>query len=479
MAADEADILKGMLLAKLHSLEATELAEICVGLNVQIPPNKIGKKSAIYNLIVRHFSSEEVEDSDDNGLEMYQDTLKTVEDKLKAKTVVKEEVTDTKPATRDGEKGVDSKSVGGKSHGASAADGGEPVVRRTEHIRFREFKITGGTVASGASDQLDFSSVCYQINEAKSLGYKFPEIKSGVLKAMKANHPLKTFFENSSPGTEKEFLDHIRSCYPIQDSATLLSQLSNGAQEPTETEMNFVLRMMNLRNRIFKVAEEEDCPIGKKTVNKRFIHAISVGITKDTVRLEVKALLQNDSITDADLLRKLGEIVAQDTESRKIKRPKEAKVNHLGTDDDGGGIIKHVRYKDEEPPTRPEKWAPYLLHQPPTPSEKAMGMKSEIDAKMHELTEKLGGGMIAEVKKLTSKIDVMNTNFDKLTKEHENLKQQVGEQAARPMVNMFGGGKKFAFKKCATCTEAKAYCTHCSICGAGDHKRMACPQKNE
>ena len=159
------------------------------------------------------------------------------------------------------------------------------------------------------------------------MGYKFPEIKSGVLRAMKPNHPLRKYFENTiKPVTEHDFVEQIRSWYPVQDSATLLSQLSNGSQEPTETEMNFVLRMMNLRNNIIRVAYEEGCPLAEKTVYKRFVHAISVGLARDTIRLEVKGLLQGSEITEADLLRKVGEIVAQDEESRRKKKPKNATV---------------------------------------------------------------------------------------------------------------------------------------------------------
>ena len=177
MAADEAEIQKGMLLAKLHSLEAMELAEICVGLNVQIAPNKKGKKAAIYNLIVRHFSEPAVEDSDDNGLEMFTDCLGQVEEKLKAKApatpaVVKDENAADANAAATGDKKDNAtvaavvkveelgKGIAQTPAGSSTNTVESVISRKVEHIRFREFKITGGSVASGASDQLDFSSVC-------------------------------------------------------------------------------------------------------------------------------------------------------------------------------------------------------------------------------------------------------------------------------------------------------------------------------
>ena len=46
---------------------------------MQIGPAKRGKKSAIYNLMVRYFSDEQIEDSEDGGLEIFKDTLAKVE----------------------------------------------------------------------------------------------------------------------------------------------------------------------------------------------------------------------------------------------------------------------------------------------------------------------------------------------------------------------------------------------------------------
>ena len=52
-------------------LDVVELAAICGTLQITIPPAKLGKKSLIYNLVSRYINSEDVEDSDDQGLALF------------------------------------------------------------------------------------------------------------------------------------------------------------------------------------------------------------------------------------------------------------------------------------------------------------------------------------------------------------------------------------------------------------------------
>ena len=54
---------------------------------------------------------------------------------------------------------------------------------RVELHKLREFKITGGVVG-GTDNALDYRSLCYQMQEGRSLNYSSKEIVSGVIKAM-------------------------------------------------------------------------------------------------------------------------------------------------------------------------------------------------------------------------------------------------------------------------------------------------------
>jgi hypothetical protein len=70
MAADWS-ARKDDVLQQLRFLEASELAEICTSSNIVIPPTKTGNRNAIHTLIMRHINSEAVEDSTDQGLQLF------------------------------------------------------------------------------------------------------------------------------------------------------------------------------------------------------------------------------------------------------------------------------------------------------------------------------------------------------------------------------------------------------------------------
>ena len=64
---------KHEVLQQLPLLDADQLTTICIALSLTVPPVKKGNRSAIFNLIMRHLNSETVEDSADQGLQLFED----------------------------------------------------------------------------------------------------------------------------------------------------------------------------------------------------------------------------------------------------------------------------------------------------------------------------------------------------------------------------------------------------------------------
>ncbi len=76
-----ADVVKEEVLVSLRKVSQIQLDEICTSLNVIVADGKKTKKNAVMNAIQRYLSSEEVEDSDDEGLQVFQglnEQLKTM-----------------------------------------------------------------------------------------------------------------------------------------------------------------------------------------------------------------------------------------------------------------------------------------------------------------------------------------------------------------------------------------------------------------
>ena len=64
-------VVKDSVLQQLRFLDADELAELCTASNITIPPNKEGNRNAIHTIVLRHINSEDVEDSNDQGLGLF------------------------------------------------------------------------------------------------------------------------------------------------------------------------------------------------------------------------------------------------------------------------------------------------------------------------------------------------------------------------------------------------------------------------
>ena len=76
----DVDAVRESLLEKLQLVkDVRDLQEFCNGLNVVIPLLKQGKVSAVRGLLLRHLTSKEIEELNDEGLAVFQDVLQLVE----------------------------------------------------------------------------------------------------------------------------------------------------------------------------------------------------------------------------------------------------------------------------------------------------------------------------------------------------------------------------------------------------------------
>ena len=425
--AEEQQVTEKMnLVVELLRVAGTEhLTEVCGTLNLQVAPAKKDKRGPILKMILRHLSSEEVEDSDDGGLQLLTD----VEVRLNGLGVKIEE--DDTTGDQDG-------NTGNQQVRSSA------VVTKVDFHKIREFKIQGGTVASG-ENPLDFRNLCFQMSEGKQ-NYTAREVMNGVIKAMKAGSSLRNYCEtNVEDLTEEEFMELLTDYYEVKDSTTLLTQMANSYQSDSrggarEKEKDFVLRMLELKTKIVKLSREEGYPLEEKTVRRQFLHSLAVGFKTDTIRVQVEQLLaRKEDIKDKDLVKEVGLIVSRNAENRFKQRSAGAGVNMLDFDAD-------------------------------RPSPDNEQQKKKTDSKEDKI--------LAELCKISSKVD----KIDVMEKEISTLKGQMATVMARGAQGGGGAAGKgggFKFPKCAVCEVTNAFCTHCSHCGDSGHKRFACPKKNE
>ena len=91
--------------------------------------------------------------------------------------------------------------------------------------------------------------------------------------------------------------------------------------------------MMAFRDNIVTCTREEDHPLGEALVQKRFFHALFVGLKKDTIRLSLGSLLKMGNVEDDVLMKEVNEAVACDKENRKKTKGGKAMSNSLNAED--------------------------------------------------------------------------------------------------------------------------------------------------
>ena len=354
MSQEAWEIKKADVLTQLHLLDATQLADLCVQISIVVPPNKMGKRDSIFNLINRHITSDEVETSADHGLDLFTDLenrLKLMVDQKVVKTDVKTlEVTSVGDAAAKGLNssnslgGHGSRSVdlqGGGASGIRGDNGGVEALRMSLH-RSKPFTIHGGFVASGDSP-ISYSNLKFQLEEGRDSGYNDRELMSGVIKAIKPNSNLRELFvsQGRTNLSMDKFLRQIKNHYSLTDSSTLLTELASSVQGPKQKVQDFIAQLGRLRNDIITISQEEGNPLDPEMVRKRFLHALSVGIRKNTVRLEIQALLKNTAISDEELGAEVQKIAARE-EEHEAKMEEHGKVSSNALDVAGGRDQKAI-----------------------------------------------------------------------------------------------------------------------------------------
>ena len=466
-----ADEYMDSIMAQLPSLDAVKLGKLIDHFNITIAEGKKGKKGAMVSAVLKHVSRDELEESEDQGEaelreidcelgKLLKGQLKNVTDgsgstngdvnavsvKTEEKDLVKAKI-DTKLKTD-----VDS----GSSNGDEGNNAGDMRLKLLKGLKLREFKLNG---AVGTEEGcIDYQQLTYQMQQGKEDGYTFKEVMFGVIKGMK-NASMKKFFQGKVFGkagkniTEDKFIQMLRSKYMVEDSQKIYNKMLRAKQEPKETEMDFLHKMMHLRDTVIELSEDEESPCNVTGLQKKFLHALSVGFSNNTVRLDLRQVLKDESIEDDELMEEVSLVMQRESEYEEKFGKKSAKVNSVD-----------CSKKDDE-----------------------AGAKATAENQV-----------LAEIKQLTVKVGEMgkvSSRVDKLTAEVDSLKQVVANVCAIaapgyvphvfptgpapalpqiPAVGGNGGNRRFSIK-CRNCEEQRIYCNHCNICGLEGHKRRNCP----
>ena len=318
------------ILEQLPSLEATELETLCGVFGID-PTVANGRKAVLKMLLLKYLSSDDAQGTDEGEAEsarMDGEIAKILKAKAKGTGMVAgmggTGTQNTSTTTPNTSTNPTTPIVTTTKTDDEQKEEDKKKLAFLKGLKLSQFKITG---AVGTSEGcIDFRNLNFQIKDGRTQGYGFAEIRAGIIKAIKTGSSMKKYFENAYHISDIDFMNMLRSYYKVQDATTLFNQLVTAAQEPKESEMDFVLRLMDLRNQVITLSDTEGCAFDPDMVRKKFAHALSVGFSNDTIRLELRPTLKNHNISDMELLEEVNVLVQREAEHQKRVRGKEKEV---------------------------------------------------------------------------------------------------------------------------------------------------------
>ena len=197
----------------------------------------------------------------------------------------------------------------------------------------KDLRISGQVGDTHQRDTLTFSSLHHQINATVSKGYAEGEIVEAVLRAINPGLRLRSYLENYPDLTLDTLKMILKSHYQEKDATELYQELENTAQGKTETAQSFVMRALDLRQRVIRASNEsaEGLKNNKALVKNMFLHAVMKGLHNDNVRQDLKPHL-NSNTSDEELLKLLNAAVnLKAKRQQKVKSP--SRVAGIMTED--------------------------------------------------------------------------------------------------------------------------------------------------
>ena len=444
----------------LTGLSKDELYEICIKLGtipessyanksrlatVKVVVEEIEKQISKYNetekvAVVRDVLTQITEIKSATSVGEEQQTQDSVRQKLEKEiTWLKEKQQREMEALNDQLSAIKMTTGDNVQTGAGAATS-EVNYRGLQSIFKRDFRIVGTVGAQGQKDQLSYVSLSRQIQSGKERGYSEKELVDGLIKCIVPGLPLKDYLEAMREMGLETIMKIVRAHYQEKNASELYASLANLAQSPAEEPQNFLLRALNLREKIIFASKQEGSKLKYDTsqCQSMLLHAIETGLLSNTLRTRMRPHLQRPDVTDAELIAQLNLAGAEESERNAklgIGQRGKTKVTQVS-------VEENSKIKTGTPKKGKEAEAPF-----------AEKLLSEIQA------------IKADVAAL--KQDV---RFNRAQSHGEESKMPTQGKGRPPRENR--RGCKECYKK-----GLGDQCTHCWKCGDSSHFAYNCPER--
>ena len=189
----------------------------------------------------------------------------------------------------------------------------------------KDFKISGEI--SDRPNRLSFVSLVRQIEAGLRKSYSEADIVDGVTRAISPTLPLRSYLEGREQLSLSSLRKILRSHYEEKSATELYTHLTNSTQGKDEPQ-DFLLKLLSLKQKILFVSKEEGAEVhyDDRLVTPVFLHTLYIGLNDETLRREVKPILDS-KVEDDELIQQFSTIVAREKERK--GRLTKAKVNSV------------------------------------------------------------------------------------------------------------------------------------------------------
>lgn len=122
----------------------------------------------------------------------------------------------------------------------------------------KDLKISGQIGEPGQKDRLTFSSLAHQIEHGLSKGFPDVEKVDAVIRAIVPGMQLRSNLEVKTDLTLPTLRRILRCHYQEKSATDLYKQLSSEVQGARETPQNFVIRALDVRQKILFASQESE-----------------------------------------------------------------------------------------------------------------------------------------------------------------------------------------------------------------------------
>lgn len=197
----------------------------------------------------------------------------------------------------------------------------------------RLFKIAG---TIGGRDSLSYLSICSQVKDAKQSGYSDQEITIGIKRAIATGTTLRTYFDTKSDLSLEAILSFLRDFFKQRSASDLFHELSSISQDSGETPTNFLLRALELRQRVLEATGVESHQFDDRLVYATFCRSVMTGIRAESVRAHMAKFLvpSREPVGDEVLLREMNAAASMSEEAELKHRKTKTSVHAVSFEED-------------------------------------------------------------------------------------------------------------------------------------------------